>query len=233
MTLLVPSAGPPPTEEQCAMEVMDRAFAAVYARMSPRVDAAGLGRRRAELLATAHGHVLEIGAGTGANLPALQHAGVSRVTLLEPSPAMARHLRAAVADTGWSVPVEVIEAPAEALPVPDQSVDTVVSTLVLCTVPDPPRSLAEIHRVLRPGGTLLLLEHVVADGALHRVQTAIEPVWKVFGRGCHLTRDTAQALKDAGFDTRGIVHDRLPGGGPASPTIQGSARRIATDAGAR
>jgi ubiquinone/menaquinone biosynthesis C-methylase UbiE len=206
------------------MSLLDRTFAAAYARWAPRADAGRLGRQRAELLQHARGHVLEIGAGTGSNLPALVHPEITRITLTEPSRAMARHLRRAAAEHPSRVPVEVLEAPAQALPVPDASVDTLVCTLVLCSVTDLDRALGELRRVLRPDGTLLLLEHVAGTGALRGVQGALEPAWRVLGRGCHLTRDTRGALARAGFVTDDLVLTRLAGGGPAAPAIMGAAR---------
>lgn len=209
------------------MGVLDRAFAAVYDPVLANAERAGLGAKRRELLSPLRGHVVEIGAGTGANLPHLG-AGLERLTLLEPTPEMAARLRARAAMVGPAAAngtrVEVLEAPAEALPVGDGEADAVISTLVLCSVDDLDRSLAEIRRVLRPGGRLVLLEHVAANGRAHRVQRLLEPAWRVAARGCHLTRDTGAALAGAGFDTSDIKPWRLPAGGPTGAAIAGSAR---------
>jgi SAM-dependent methyltransferase len=208
--------------------VLDRAFAALYDPVLGLAERAGLAEERGRLLGDLAGHVVEIGAGTGANLPYLG-AEVERVTLLEPVPEMATKLRTRLRDeraagTVAIDRVEVLEAPAEALPVGDDAADALVSTLVLCTVDDLDRSLAEIRRVLRPGGALVLIEHVAAHGFRRRVQHAIEPAWKVIGRGCHLTRETLVAVQAAGFDTTQVTPWHIPGGGPTGVVVAGVAR---------
>lgn len=183
-------------------------------------ERAGLAHRRGELLGGLRGDVVEIGAGTGANLDAYG-AGVRHLTLLEPSAPMARRLRdRAAADPRE---IEVVSAPAEALPLPDASVDAVVSTLVLCTVDDLDRTLAEIERVLRPGGHLALLEHVTGDGATATLQRVLARPWRVIGQGCHLTRDPRAALAARGWDTSGIVDVTLPLPRPTRPGQVGHA----------
>lgn len=126
-----------------------RLFAAAYDRGLKATEEAGLGEMRRELLAGASGRVLEIGAGTGVNLD-LYPAAVNELTLVEPDPHMAKRLRARLAAS--SRPASVLEAPGEALPLPDGGFDVAVATLVLCTVPDPAATLAELRRVLAPGG---------------------------------------------------------------------------------
>ena len=135
---------------------------------------------RAELLADAHGRVLEIGAGTGLN--ARHYPAAAEVTFTEPDPAMARR-------------VPMLLAPAESLPFADASFDTVVSTLVLCSVSDLDRAVAEIRRVLVPDGRLLFLEHVrAADGSrLARWQDRLNPLWHAVA-GCDCNRRTVDAL---------------------------------------
>ena len=135
-------------------------FAAVYDRLTAAAEAAGLSKRREALLAAANGRVLEIGAGTGANV-AFYPDAVQTLTLAEPEAPMARRLARRVASQTRIV--NIVEAPAEHLPFPDGSFDTIVVTLVLCTVSNPARALAEIRRVLAPGGRLLFLEHVRSD----------------------------------------------------------------------
>ena len=208
------------------MSLMDRGFAAAYDPVMRGVEHHVLAERRRSLLTGLSGHVVEVGAGTGANL---RHIGpqVDRLTLFEPSRPMADRLRAKLAADPHPAAV-VIEAPAEALPLDDGSADTVVSTLTLCTVDDLELALGEIRRVLAPGGRLLLLEHVAGEGRLARVQRAIEPIWKLIGRGCHLTRDTLTAVQRAGFDTSEIRPWRFPGRSPASPAIMGTARQPST-----
>lgn len=195
-------------------------FAALYDPLNASMERGWMGKRRARLLAGARGTVLEVGGGTGANLA--HYRGVDRVTVVEPDPHMRKKLSRKAADA--SVTVEISGAGAEALPFPDDSFDTVISTLVLCTVPDQARALREIRRVLRPGGLLLFVEHVRAVGPWARWQDRIEPLWgRLFG-GCHPNRDTVAAIKDAGFEI-GTFEGFYP---PASlsgltPYVQGSA----------
>ncbi|CAA9421987.1 hypothetical protein AVDCRST_MAG82-1507 [uncultured Rubrobacteraceae bacterium] len=170
-------------------------FAALYDPIGACMERGWMGGRRARLLGGASGAVLEVGGGTGANLP--HYRDVDRVTVAEPDPFMRQRLGPKRADA--RVPVEVSSAGAEALPFPDGSFDTVVSTLVLCTVRDQELSLEEIRRVLRPGGRLLFIEHVRAAGSAARWQDRIEPLWgRIFG-GCHPNRDTVAAIEGAGF----------------------------------
>lgn len=209
------------------MDLLDRLFAAGYDPVLARAERAGLRALRRELLAPLSGHVVELGAGTGANLP--HHpATVTHLTLYEPVPAMLTRLRrAADAHAVDGRRTEVVAAPAEALPLADRSVDAVVSTLVLCTVDDLERTLAEIARVLRPDGQLALLEHVHGDGTLARVQRGLDPAWQVVARGCHLTRDPRAALAADGWDVRDVRDVGLPMPGPVRPGQVGWARRPA------
>lgn len=175
-----------------ALGLGDRLFAAVYDRCLPDSPQAAAWRR--QLLRHAHGVVVEIGAGTGANLPA--YPRVDRLVLTEPSPAMLRRLAPRAAAAG----AELIEAAADRLPFVDGSIDTVVCGLVLCTVPDQAAALDEIRRILRPGGTLLLFEHVrSADPHAAAWQDRLDAPWRVAARGCHLNRDTLAAVCAAGF----------------------------------
>lgn len=202
--------------------MLDRAFAAVYDRVLAGVERAGLAGRRSALVATASGRVLEIGAGTGANLAHLPD-GLTGVTLSEPSAGMRRRLARRVAASGRT-DVTVIGAGAEALPFPDGAFDTAISTLTLCTVDDPERVARELRRVLAPRGRLLLIEHVTGTGATARWQRRIEPVWRRLARGCRLTRDTRATLAAAGFDVSGLSDWSMPGGGVTGPAIIGVAR---------
>ncbi len=178
------------------MSIWERGFAAVYDRMNAAMEAGVLGRRRAALVGDLEGQVLEIGSGTGANLPHYRNA--ARVTCTEPSAPMRGRLlhRAAAA----AVPVDIRDAGAESLPFDDATFDAVVSTLVLCTVDDIAATLAEIRRVLRPGGRLLFIEHG-GDAAGKRGvwQRRLDPVWTKVACGCHLTRDARSNLEQAGF----------------------------------
>src|SRR3712207_2584724 len=195
-------------------------FAALYDRMSGSMERRWMGGRRRRLLAGARGAVLEIGGGTGANLA--HYRDVDRVTITEPDPFMRRRLEEKLTDA--RVPVEVSAAGAEALPFPDGSFDTVVSTLVLCTVPDQESALDEVRRVLRPGGRLLFIEHVRAAGSAARWQDRVEPLWRRLLGGCHPNRDTVAAIKEAGFeiDTLESFHPPIAFSG-LTPHVQGSA----------
>jgi ubiquinone/menaquinone biosynthesis C-methylase UbiE len=205
--------------------LLDRLFAAGYDRVLAASERAGLGRRRRELLGDLHGHVVEIGAGTGANLAAYGPA-VTHLTLLEPSPAMAARLRARVASSSVDAEVEVLAAPGEALPLADESVDAVVSTLVLCTVADLDRTLGEVERVLRPGGKLVLIEHVAAkDPSTRRLQRLLHRPWQVVGAGCQLDRDPRRVLAGRGWDVTDLHDEALPMPPPSRPGQVGTATR--------
>lgn len=181
-----------------SMAVMDRLFAWVYPKLIKPSEDKWLRAERAAVLGEVSGSVVEIGAGSGLNL---EHygPGVTSLVLTEPSPHMIPLLREAAARVRPEA--QVIEAPASSLPVPDASADFVVSTLVLCSVPDVARDLDEIKRVLKPGGGLVVLEHVRGEGGVAKLQRYSEPVTRFLGRGCHVTRDTRAALEEAGFDT--------------------------------
>ena len=200
------------------MSVMGRIFAAMYDRMMAGTEDAGLRDHRGAILSRARGRVLEIGAGTGANLDHYGD-GVTELVLAEPEEPMAKRLRAK-ATKG-----EVVAATAEDLPFPDASFDTVVSTLVLCTVRDPLRAIAEIRRVLKPDGQLLFIEHVRSDDErVAKWQDRLLPIWKVVGHGCNPNRPTGRTLAARGF----VVESeswRLPKAPPiVRPVIEGVAR---------
>ena len=195
-------------------------FAALYDALGGSAERRWMGRRRSRLLGGVSGSVLEIGGGTGANLAHYREA--TRVTVAEPDPFMRAKLRRKLGTA--RVPVEVSEAGAEALPFPGGSFDAVVSTLVLCTVPDQGVALAEIRRVLRPGGRLLFIEHVRGEGSVAGVQDRILPVWRRLLAGCHPTRDTLRSIREAGFEIR-PPETFLPPGPFAGlvPHVQGEA----------
>lgn len=172
-----------------------RIFAAFYDRQFRPLENRWLGQRRARLLGELEGEILEIGAGTGANLPHYRKA--SRVVAAEPDPAMRRRMSAKAGQA--TVPVEMRDTPAQPLPDPDGSFDAVIYTLVLCTVPDPGAALAETRRVLKPNGRLIVLEHVRADGRLATWQDRLDMLWSRIGAGCHPNRDTRSAIEQAGF----------------------------------
>jgi ubiquinone/menaquinone biosynthesis C-methylase UbiE len=195
-------------------------FAALYDPLGASVERRWMGGRRSRLLTGARGAVLEIGGGTGANLA--HYRDVDRVTIAEPDPFMRDRIGPKLEDA--LVPVEVSAAGAEALPFPDGSFDSVVSTLVLCTVPDQAAALDEVRRVLRPGGRLLFIEHVRAVGSAARWQDRLEPLWRRLFGGCHPNRDTVAAIEDAGFELETFESFYPPD--PLSvlrPHVQGSA----------
>lgn len=191
-----------------------RLRAAVYDPMMKSAERGFLGRLRDELIAQARGTTLEIGAGTGANLA--RYTAVDRVVLTEPEEAMAARLRRKLPHA--AVPVELEEVSADALPFPDDSFDTVVSTLVLCSVPDPVRALAEVRRVLRPGGTFLFLEHGGSDDpSLARWQHRLDPVWRRIAGGCQLSRRVPELVRGAGFEISELQVHEPKRTGPMKP----------------
>lgn len=183
------------------MSFLDKAFARLYPKIIKSSEDKWLRELRAQLLAGASGDLVEIGAGTGLNLP---HYGpaVTSVTLTEMSEHMIETLTKEVAR--HRPDAKVLQAPAERLPLPDASADVVVCTLVLCSVRDPDRAVDEMRRILRPGGRVLLIEHVAGTGRLLRFQRRLDPITKTFGRGCHTSRNTRATLARAGFDTAAI-----------------------------
>jgi len=205
-----------------ASRAMSRLLAAIYDRLMKATEDACLSQWRAELLEPLSGAVLEVGGGTGANL-AYYPPAVSRLVLAEPDPAMRRRLTRRA-----GARAVVIDAGAEKLPFPDGSFDAVVCTLVLCSVRDPAAALAEIRRVLRPGGRFVFVEHVAADGNAGRLrwQRRIEPIWKRLMGNCHVTRRTEEAIRTAGFDLKDVKRESLRKAIPiARPSVRGVAMR--------
>jgi ubiquinone/menaquinone biosynthesis C-methylase UbiE len=187
------------------MDTASRFAAAVYDPFFWFVERAGLAERRRALVAQARGRVLEIGAGTGLNAP--YYADDLDLTLTEPDEAMAAKLRARLGALGR--PAKVVLASADALPFAASSLDTVVSTLVLCTVPDQELALQEVARVLRPGGRFLFLEHVRSDSPrLARWQDRLNAPWRAFAEGCNCNRRTLEALARSPLQVDGV--ERAP-----------------------
>lgn len=200
-------------------------FARAYERMSVESDERGGAQHRARLLEGLSGRVIEVGAGNGRNF-ALYPATVEEVVAVEPED----RLRALAERAARQAPVtvRVIAGHADALPAPDGAFDAAVASLVLCSVPAPGHALAEIRRVLKPGGELRFYEHVRARGAVRgRVEDMITPLWTRLGGGCHPNRRTGDDIAAAGFDI--IELDRFPFRPtrytPATPHIIGRARR--------
>lgn len=215
-----------PTFEQAEAEaqsaVGSRLSALTYDPVLWWAERSGMAERRRRLLANARGSVLELGAGTGLNLPHYP-AGPERLVLAEPEPNMARKLKQRAEKLGRNA--EIVRAPGELLPFADDSFDTVVCTLVLCTVVDPDRTLAEVRRVLRPGGSLLFLEHVRAESPrLARWQDRLHGPWKAFADGCNCNRETLAAIEGAGLEVSGAERQtwrRMPP--VVRPLVSGSA----------
>jgi ubiquinone/menaquinone biosynthesis C-methylase UbiE len=203
-----------------------RGFAAVYDRGLKATEEAGLHEMRRATLAAATGRTIDIGAGTGVNLELFPEA-VSELVLAEPDPHMRKQLRAKLAASG--VDGSAIEAPAEKLPFEDDSFDTAVFTLVLCTVPDPEAALAEAARVLKPGGKLLFVEHVRAEEpSLARWQDRLEKPWRFLADGCHCNRDTVSLIEAAPFTLDRVEHEELPKSPPiVRPLARGEATLVA------
>lgn len=177
-------------------------FTAIYDPLLAWGERSGMHELRRTVLADATGHVLELGAGTGLNLDAYPPS-VASLTLTEPEPSMAKRLRNL---DGRHV---VVESGAEDLPFDDASFDTVVSTLVLCTVDDVHRALKEVRRVLRPGGAFLVIEHVRAERRrLAWLQDRLHRPWRAIGYGCNCNRDTLAALRNSGFDVKDLRTNR-------------------------
>jgi ubiquinone/menaquinone biosynthesis C-methylase UbiE len=171
----------------------------------------------------AHGEVLELGVGSGLNLPFYDRAKVTKVTGIDPSAPLLE--RATARATEAPVAVELLRGRAEALPFADRSFDSAVVTYSLCSVEDPARALAEVRRVLRPDGELLFVEHGLArDPATQRRQRRLTPLWRRVAGNCHLDRDIARLLTDAGFRSEDLSADFADGARFLSFTYQGSAR---------
>ena len=166
-------------------------------------------RMREKVVPKARGVVTEIGFGSGLNLPYYDPAKVSRLIGIDPDPTMLRIGRKRWADV--RLQIELIEDRAEALPLPDGSIDTAVVTYALCTIPDPGRALLEIRRVLKPDGRLLFIEHEQFAGSWRgRWQDRLNGVWGRIAGGCHLNRRPLQLIEDAGFVIGARQQARFP-----------------------
>ncbi|MER6183214.1 methyltransferase domain-containing protein [Streptomyces sp. NPDC001652] len=193
-------------------------FARCYARVSVAAESrAGMAGVRERLLAPVSGRVIEIGAGNGLNF-AHYPGTVSEVVAIEPERTLRRLAVDAALRSG--VPVDVVPGAAEALPVKSEAFDAVVVSLVLCSVRDLPRALAEIRRVLRPGGAVRFFEHGRGGGqAMRLTQRALDrTVWPPLSGGCHLSRDPIAALREAGFELGPYRQVLMPEKGPRLPS---------------
>ncbi len=192
--------------------------AKVYDWFMSGTEAACLSAWRAEVLAGATGSVLEIGAGTGANIPFYPAVDLH---LLEPDAGMREQLLSRFPGAN------VVSGNGEMLPFEEASFDTVVSTLVLCSVADPLASLREIWRVLKPGGVFIFIEHVAShDQKRLKWQRRWDPIWSRAAGGCHTCRDTESSILASGFRIENITHESMRKALPiVRPTIRGIARR--------
>jgi ubiquinone/menaquinone biosynthesis C-methylase UbiE len=199
-------------------------MALFYDRVMSGVEEACLREWRAELLAQVGGHVLEIGAGTGATID-FYPPEVQRLVLSEPDPHMRERLARRVEQRGRD-DIDVVAGSAERIEAGDESFDFAVATLVCCSVGDLHASLHEIRRVLKPGGGLVFLEHVAAapGSARRRWQNWLTPAWRRLAGNCHLNRETERAIVECGYQIRQIARESMRKAPPfARPTIRGIA----------
>jgi ubiquinone/menaquinone biosynthesis C-methylase UbiE len=206
------------------MNLYGRLFAACYDVVMKNTEEATFGPHRSSLLSRVRGRVIEIGGGTGANLP-YYGSGVEELVITEPEEPMARRAERKLAE--HKVPARVVRAPAEALPFEHGSFDFAISTLVLCTVEDPSKALGEIGRVLKPDGQLLFMEHVRSDDPkLAKWQDRLHGLQYRFGHGCHCNRPTLDNVKAAGFEVSELERDQVKKAPPiVRPLIVGAAER--------
>jgi ubiquinone/menaquinone biosynthesis C-methylase UbiE len=184
---------------------MGKWFAAIYDGIMKPFEHFGINKIRKRILSNAHGKVLEIGSGTGANFSFYDSAFVEKVVAIEPNPFMIEKSR-----HKWKhkdIQIDWIEAYAEKLPFDDQTFDTIVVTLVLCSVDDPQQVIEELKRVCKHEGKILILEHVrTTDAKLAALQDFLTPAWRKLCAGCHLNRDTLLLLQQPGVEIKYIKH---------------------------
>ena len=200
-------------------------FTLLYRALVKVEDAGPVGRVRTEVGGALFGKLLIVGLGPGEDLHLLP-AAVTEVVAIEPSASMRHAARAAVAEAEENgIPVELIDAVGEDLPLPDDSVDSVLFAYVLCSVDDPDAVIAEVRRVLKPGGVVAMLEHVAGRPGswIRRWQTLVSPVWPFLAGGCHCDRDTRAVLERGGFDTAGVEDFAVAALGPVGAGIKGVA----------
>ncbi|MGI8795385.1 MAG: class I SAM-dependent methyltransferase [Acidimicrobiia bacterium] len=211
---------------EASTKVHHPVFARIYARVGAAAEGKGAAEHRDEVLDGLSGRVIEVGAGTGLNFRHYPET-VTHVVAVEPEPL----LRKLATDEATCSPlsIEVVEGVADALPVDDGSFDAGVASLVLCSVPDQAGALAELFRVIRPGGELRFLEHVRATSpGFARFQRAADIVWPLLGGGCHSSRDTLTAIEEAGFVVERVCRFSFVPcvfAKPVAPHILGVARR--------
>jgi ubiquinone/menaquinone biosynthesis C-methylase UbiE len=178
---------------------------------------------RSEIIPQARGDVLEVGIGSGLNLPFYSNKA-AQVRGVDPSNELLQMAHKRAGST--NIPVELLNASAEELPFPDQAVDTIVMTWTLCSIPDPTRALAEMLRVLKPGGNLLFVEHGIAPESNVRAwQNRINPPWTAVAGGCNLNRKIDDLISAAGFHIFQLHTSYLPGPRMFTFTYRGCAKR--------
>ena len=201
-------------------------FARLYSRLAPGAEKLGPAEHRQEALSGLEGRVIEVGAGNGLNFDHYPPE-VTQVLAVEPEPYLRHKAREAAATA--PVPVTVVDGAADSLPAEDESFDAAVASLVLCSVPDPGAALAEMHRVVRPGGQLRFYEHIRADDPNRaRTQDRVDHIWPHFTGGCHTGRDTVAAIEKAGFvitTQRRFLFQPCVLAAPVAPHVIGTAHR--------
>lgn len=190
-----------------------RVFAALYDRVTAPMERAGLAALRGELVGALTGDVVEVGAGTGANLA--HYPSLRSLTLLEPDPAMARRLQRRLHGMETAARRVVRVGSVAGAGIADHSIDAVVCTLVLCSAADPVELLVEVRRILRADGALVVIEHVRASSRVGSLlQDLLTPLQRAVAGGCHLNRRTIAALVEAGFEVSDIreveIFSRIP-----------------------
>lgn len=179
-------------------------------------------RQRQKVVPLARGRVLEVGVGSGLNFPFYDRNGVEKVWALEPSPELMRMAERRARSS--PLDIEYLEAPGEAIPLDDRSIDSVVVTYTLCTIPDAVAALRQMARVLRPGGRLLFSEHGTApDEKVRRWQERLNPYWRRVSGGCELNRPIPRLIEQGGFRIETLETMYLPGWRPASFHYWGAA----------
>lgn len=195
-----------------------RIFSALYKNVYRRIEPSIIRRRRTIVAGGARGKVLEVGVGNGLNLSLCVKA--EEVWGVEPDPSMLGKIGARMQAS--PAPVKLLQTEAEELPFEDNTFDTVVMTLVFCSVRDPARASREMFRVLKPGGELRFLEHVQSRGAVWAgVQAALTPVWSHIAAGCRLNRDSLRHFKEAGFQLEDLEYFL----GGIFPVVMGTGRK--------
>jgi len=179
-------------------------------------------RQREKVVPQAEGHVLEVGIGSGLNLSYYEASRVTKVTGLDPSVEMSQMAQQAAGDA--PVDVEFLNLPGDEIPLDDHSVDSIVVTYTLCTIPDAGAALSQMRRVLKPGGRMLVCEHGAApDARVKRWQDRMDPLWGRLAGGCHLNRAIPDIIQDAGFAIERLETMYLAGWKPASFNYWGTA----------